>query len=148
MTHPLQLLRTEVRDQREPGWTRRGSRYWTQVEVSADMIFIVEGRYRDGDHVKKPVRFITAALAEALEIPTQYGLHQVELLACAWKADGSCLFGKVKEAYGESLDGPIFVMLESGDAFLSSCADISRCVISGRRVFPLPQTDPTPAVEI
>ena len=142
MARPIQLLRTEVRDQRQPGWLRRGSRYWTHAEVSADTIFIVEGRYRDDVQVKNLARFITADLAEALQIPTLYGLMQVELLACAWRADGSCLFGKVKEAYGESLNGPIFVKLESGDAFLSTCADTRQCVISGRCVFPPPRSEP------
>ncbi len=113
------LLRTDIHDQRDLGWKRRGSRYWIQAELRAEMFFIVEGRI-EGGQGHRPRRFITADLSEALRIPDQYELKQTDLIACIFGRDGQRRLESVDEAYVNSETDQTAVKLGSGEVILGT----------------------------
>ena len=81
------------------------------------------------------MRFVTASVSEALEIPTQYGLTLVVIHVCAWNRNGFPVFGRVDEVYRDDPQRAVFVRLESGEAFLSSPAAKAGALTLGKRVF-------------
>lgn len=135
MQNPDLLLRTDIHDQRDPGWTRRGSRYWSQAELHGEMFFIVEGRFKDNLHAR-PQRFITADLSEALQIPEQYELKQTDLLACVLGLDGQRRLDSVVEAYVDSATDQIAVKLSSGEVVLGTGSAAGQKLSRGIAVFP------------
>jgi len=133
--HGQQLLRTEIQDQRQPEWTRRGSRYWTHAEISSDTLFFVEGKLANAVTGAPRSRFITSDLGEALEIPSKYGLEAVDLFAYVSLAEGAPHFGKIHEALVNS-DAKAFVFsLDSGMTFTTSPPGETRNLLGLRRVF-------------
>ena len=133
--HGQQLLRTEIQDQRQPEWTRRGSRYWTHAEISSDMLFFVEGKLANAVTGAPRSRFITCNLSEALEIPSKYGLEAVDLFAYICFSEGAPQFGKVREALVNSNAEGFVFSLDSGMTFTTSPQVETRNSLGLRRVF-------------
>lgn len=115
------LLRTDIQDLRDPGWRRRGSRYWVQAELCSDTLFIVEKRAVHGSTARR-WRFITADFAEAIRIPSQHSLGECDILMCLFDREGGRRIEPVVEAYAGPTSDTAFVKLASGEAHFVTCA--------------------------
>lgn len=130
MRDDLLLLRTDLQDQHKPDLRCRGSRYWTQAELNAQMFFIVAGREKDS-MLPNPRRFITADVSEVLRISQQHGLEQWSVAACLPGWDCAGRIERVVEFYVGAGTHQFAVKLQSGEVIWATGTTGSQTISRG-----------------
>jgi hypothetical protein len=135
------LLRTRERDYRKLGPSERGVRQWTNVEVSSDVWFIVEGLVDPIDAEPHVRRYITASFEEALRLYRESGFAKATLQGYVYTpqfAPTGAHFGRITRVLALSAPRALVLHFASGFMLVVSDGTVTPLDIigDGRQMFP------------